>query len=225
MTAELSILSDSPLFKGLSAEEILKVLEKVPYKIRKFKSDSLIAQTGDRLVSFHLILSGSVKGEMIDYAGRIIKIEDVRAPHAIAAAFLFGERNIFPVNVVTTSDTRILVIGKDDFLNLLGNDRRILSNFLDMMSNRSQFLSDKIKFLNFKTIKGKLAQFILQRTSPEKPSFRLDMTQSDLAEYFGVARPSVARAIGELEEEGCLEASGKQIHIKDRKKLLQMTDD
>ncbi|MCU0454806.1 MAG: Crp/Fnr family transcriptional regulator [Bacteroidales bacterium] len=225
MAADLSILSDSPLFKSISAEEILKVLERVPYKIRKFKSGSLIAQTGDRLLSFHLILSGSVKGEMVDYAGRIIKIEDVHAPHAIAAAFLFGDRNIFPVNVVTTSDTRILVIDKDDFLRLLGNDKRILSNFLDMMSNRSQFLSDKIKFLNFKTIKGKLAQFILQRTTPERPSFRLEMTQSDLADYFGVARPSVARAVGELEDEGCIEASGKQILVTDRKRLLQMTDD
>ncbi len=29
----------------------------------------------------------------------------------------------------------------------------ILVNFLDMISNRSQFLSEKIKFLTFKTIK------------------------------------------------------------------------
>jgi CRP-like cAMP-binding protein len=45
------------------------------------------------------------------------------------------------------------------------------------------------------------------------------MTQNDLADFFGVARPSVARALGELEEEGLIEAKGKNIKILDKKQL------
>ena len=82
-----------------------------------------------------------------------------------------------------------------------------------MISNRSQFLSEKIKFLNFKTIKGKLAHFILQKAENEKTTIILDMTQNDLADFFGVARPSVSRALGELEQEGFIEAAGKNIRI------------
>ena len=48
---------------------------------------------------------------------------------------------------------------------------------------------------------------------------KLDMTQNDLADFFGVARPSVARALGDLEEEGFIEARGKNIKILDREGL------
>jgi CRP-like cAMP-binding protein len=93
-----------------------------------------------------------------------------------------------------------------------------------MISNRSQFLSDKIKFLNFKTIKGKLAQLILQNAG-SRSSIRFEMTQNELADYFGVARPSVARALADMEEEGFIIATGKNVEITDINGLASLTKD
>jgi CRP-like cAMP-binding protein len=125
--------------------------------------------------------------------------------------------------VVAVSDTQLLIIEKDDFLKFLKSNDKILANFLDIISNRSQFLSEKIKFLNFKTIKGKLAQYILQTAGPDKSEIRLAMTQNDLAEYFGVARPSIARVISELETEGIIITKGKTLKILDKKRLTELT--
>ena len=212
-------LTGSPLFKGLSGEAIESVLKETPFRVRSFKNGSLIAQSGETVSALMIIVSGTAKGEMVDETGRVIKIEDIPAPGALAAAFVFGSRNRFPVNVVAISDTEILSFEKPDFLKLLKINDIILINYLNMISNRSQFLSEKIKFLNFKTIRGKLAYFIIQKAGKDKISISLDMTQADLADFFGVARPSVARALGELEQEGFIEASGKNILILDRKGL------
>lgn len=219
------LLTRSPLFKGLNEQEIISVLREVPYHEKKYKSGTLIAQIGEPVNRLMVVLSGTVKGEMVDYAGRVIKIEDIPAPGALASAFMFGPANFYPVNVITVSDTEILVIEKGDFLNLLMKNDSILVNFLNMISGRSQFLSEKIKFLNFRTIKGKLAQYILQRDEPAKNVIRLDRTQNDLADFFGVARPSVARAIGEMEKDGLIRAEGKNITITDRKGLADLTRD
>jgi CRP-like cAMP-binding protein len=86
-------------------------------------------------------------------------------------------------------------------------------------------LSEKMKFLNFKTIKGKLAQYILRKKGKDRSIVLLDVTQNELADFFGVARPSVARALGELEEEGYLEAKGKNIKIIDIEGLADLTKD
>ncbi len=51
------------------------------------------------------------------------------------------------------------------------------------------------------------------------------MTQSDLADFFGVTRPSVARALGEMEIEGYIEAKGKNIKIVDKRGLAGLTID
>jgi CRP-like cAMP-binding protein len=183
----------------------------------------MISQSGEPVNSFMMVIVGVVKGEMVDFSGRIIKIEDIPASGALASAFIFGSRNRFPVNVVAVSDTQLLIIEKDDFLKFLKSNDKILANFLDIISNRSQFLSEKIKFLNFKTIKGKLAQYILQTAGPDKSEIRLAMTQNDLAEYFGVARPSIARVISELETEGIIITKGKTLKILDKKRLTELT--
>jgi CRP/FNR family transcriptional regulator, dissimilatory nitrate respiration regulator len=222
---DYSRLTQAPLFRGMNIDDIRIILESIPKKVRKFRTGSMIAQSGEEVNSLMIVITGIVKGEMVDYAGRIIKIEDIPAPGSLASAFMFGNRNRFPVNVVAVSDGELLLIEKTDFLSLMMKNDIILANFLDMISNRSQFLSEKIKFLNFKTIKGKLAQFILQKSAKENLPVNLGMTQNDLADFFGVARPSVARALGEMEEEGLLEAKGKNIRIIDRERLSLLTFD
>jgi len=156
---------------------------------------------------------------MVDFAGKVIKIEDIQAPGALASAFLFGKGNLFPVNVVAITGCEIMIIRKEEFLKLLRYDERILVNFLDMISDRSQFLSDKIRFLNFRTIRGKLAGYILNLAREGRPAVYLDRTQNDLAEYFGVARPSIGRAMAEMESLGLISAKGKSVTILDLRGL------
>jgi CRP/FNR family transcriptional regulator, dissimilatory nitrate respiration regulator len=222
---DFSLLSTAPLFKGISASEVEGIVASVAYKLKKFHEGTMISQSGETVNSLLIVISGVVKGEMVDYAGRVIKIEDIPAPGALAAAFIFGNINKFPVNVVAVSDGELLMIEKPDFLKLLMKNDTILANFLDMISNRSQFLSEKIKFLNFKTIKGKLAHYILQKAGNGSVEVSLGMTQNDLADFFGVARPSVARALHDLEEEGYIEAKGKNIRILDKDGLAELTID
>jgi CRP-like cAMP-binding protein len=220
---DYSLLSSAPLFRGLVPREIAELLSAIPHHVKKFKTGSMIFQSGEPVNSLMVVVIGVVKGEMVDYSGRVIKIEDIPAPGALASAFIFGNRNRCPVNVIAVTDTELLNIDKPEFLKLLMNNDRILVNFLDMISNRSQFLSEKIKFLNFKTIKGKLAHFILQRAGKERSIIKMDMSQNELAEFFGVARPSVARALGDLEDEGFIEAKGKNIRILNMEGLASLT--
>jgi CRP/FNR family transcriptional regulator, dissimilatory nitrate respiration regulator len=222
---DYSHLSKAPLFKGMTADAIEIIFTTVPFKVKRFLSGSMISQSGETVNSLIVVINGTVKGEMVDYAGRVIKIEDIHAPGALAPAFIFGDRNRYPVNVIAVTDGEMLMIDKTDFLKMLMKYDFLLMNFLDILSNRSQFLSEKIKFLNFKTIRGKLANFILQKTVKDGMNVTLGMTQIELADFFGVARPSIARAIGTLEEEGYIEAKGKSIKIIDKKGLSDLSTD
>ncbi|MCE5178205.1 MAG: helix-turn-helix domain-containing protein [Porphyromonadaceae bacterium] len=56
--------------------------------------------------------------------------------------------------------------------------------------------------MSIKSLKGKLSLYILECTAPQSRSFTLKRTQTQLAEYFGVQRPSLARTLGELIREG-----------------------
>jgi CRP/FNR family transcriptional regulator, dissimilatory nitrate respiration regulator len=220
---DYNVLSQSLLFRGLNTDEVENILSAISVKVRRFDPGSLIAQSGEPVNALMIVVTGEVKAEMVEYTGRVIKIEEIRAPGAIAPAFMFGNKNQFPVNVIAVNETVLLIIEKTDFLKLLRNNDRILINFLNMISNRSQFLSDKIKYLNFKTLKIKLAMYILDLAGKDRNEIKLDRTQNDLADYFGVARPSVARALGELEDLGIISTHGKYIKLLRKKDLADMT--
>jgi len=220
---DYSYLLKAPVFRGMDIAEIMSVISSTPYVIKRYRTGTMIFQSGEPVNSFVMVISGSVKGEMTDYSGRVLKIEEVREPGSVGAAFLFSSRSVFPVNVVAVTDAELLTIKKSDFLKFLKSDDRILQNFLGMISNNSLFLTEKIKFLNFKTIKGKLAQYFLQISGPGVSATQLPMTQTDMADYFGVARPSLARVVSELESEGLVEIRGRYLRILEREKLALIT--
>lgn len=222
---DYTLISQSPLFRGLDPDEISDILEGISFRTKRYRSGSMIAQAGESVTSLMVVIEGVVKGEMVDFAGRVIKIEDIPAPGALASAFLFGSANRFPVNIISITDSAVLMITRNEFVKLLMLNHNILLNFLNIISNRSQFLSEKIKFLNFKTIKGKLSQYILQKAGSSNDSIVMDMTQTELAGFFGVARESIARTLRELDAEGCISARGKHVRIIDRSILVSYTGD
>ena len=216
------LLTGCPLFIGLSGQEIEAILKNTHHFTKSFEVADMAAFSGEPVNFMMIVLEGSVKGEMVDFSGKVIKIDDIRAPRVLASAFIFGKQNRFPVNVMANEKTRILYIPKYDFMKMLQSDLRILQNFLNVISSQGQMLASKLKFLSFKTIKGKLAQFILSQAGPNRNEIELSMTQNELAEQFGVARPSLARALGEMAEEGIISVDRKVVRILDRKRLREV---
>lgn len=216
------ILINSPIFHGLSVEELQAIFSKTHHFTKTFEVGDIAAFSGETVNFLMIVMEGSVKGEMVDFSGKIIKIDDIRAPNPMASAFIFGKQNRFPVNAMANEKTKILYIPKYDFVKMLQADIRIMQNFMNVISGHSQMLANKMKFLSFKTIKGKLAQYLLALAGPDRNMVVLPMTQNSLAEQFGVARPSLARALGEMAEEGIISVDRKVVKILDRKRLREV---
>ncbi len=215
MNKEYKILENSPLFKGLHYSEIESEIQNCHYQIKKYSEGQLIAYAGEKVDRLCIVLSGGVKGEMIDFSGKTIKIEDIDPPKPLAVAFLFGKSNTYPVNIIANKTTELLIIPKASVLRLFQHNEQILLNFLNAISNKSQFLSQKIKFLTFQTIKGKIANYLLQLSGGKDGEIVLSLSQNEMAELFGVTRPSVGRGMRELHNDEVIEAKGKNIKIID----------
>jgi CRP/FNR family transcriptional regulator, dissimilatory nitrate respiration regulator len=210
-----------PILKGVSPDLLLQHFEKLQFQIKSFKKDDVLAIQGDEVNRLMILLQGSARGEMTDFAGHVIKIEDVAAPRPLAGAFLFGHENRFPVDVLANEPVKVLVIYREEFLKLLRMNETIQMNYLNLVGSKAQFLSKKIKFLSFKTIKGKIAHYLFGLKQNEEGIICIPASQQELADLFGVARPSVARALGELENEKLITAQNRIVKILDKPGLLK----
>ena len=90
---------------------------------------------------------------MIDDSGRLIKVEDITAPRAIAPLFLFGNENRYPVEVTANEATEVIEIPKTSVLMLFKKNERFLENYMNLSANYAHTLSDKLFFMSFKTIR------------------------------------------------------------------------
>ncbi len=210
------------MFSGIPEEECRELFSKIHYQVRKFEKDAIVVQGGEEVTNLFVVLSGSVRGEMIDYSGKTVKIEDIEAPRPLAAAFLFGKENKFPVTVTANKKAELLAIPVVEFLKLLQLNTRLLRNYLNSISTRAQFLSQKLHFLSFKTIKEKVAHFLLQQAGDRFHSFELKNTQQQLSEMFGVTRPSLARVLGEMQDEKLIKIEKKTVTLLDKQGLNKL---
>jgi CRP-like cAMP-binding protein len=219
----LSLLAFCPLFLRLSKEGLEKLFENSAFRIKEFAKGELVVEAGEKVRFQRIVIAGSVKGEMVDFAGKVIKIEDILPPKPLAAAFLFGNQNSYPVNIIANETSSILSIPKEHFLSMMQSSERVLENFLHVVSSRGQFLSGKIRFLSFTTIKGKIAQYLLDLSKRQgSESLKLPHSQSQLSELFGVTRPSIGRAMGEMNHAGLIQTEGKQVTILQKQGLLSL---
>jgi CRP-like cAMP-binding protein len=213
------VLHNSPLFRGLTESEIESLVAAVSFRVRFYHTGAVAALAGEQISSLMIVLSGSVRGEMSDLSGRTIKIEDINPPQALAAAVLFGDGARYPVTVTANSDSEILIINKEDYLAMMTRDRRVLSNYLSFICGKAQFLSDRLRFHSFHTIKGKFAHYLASLPGAATGRVVIDRSQQELSEYFGVTRPSLARAIGEMEQEGLISVDRREVRFLNLKGL------
>jgi CRP-like cAMP-binding protein len=214
------IIYNSPLFKGLTIVELNSLFLRFQYHVISFRKGEILAQAGDDVNRIILLLNGYLQGEMIDLGGNTLKIEELESPQLVAAAFLFGPQNIFPVLLSAKTEGSMLVIPKKEFILLLSLEPRVMVNYLNIVSGKAQFLSGKITFLSLKTIKEKIAYFLLQKMKNGGSNIiGVEQTQTNLADLFGVTRPSLTRTILEMEKMGILTWSRNRVEITDLKQL------
>jgi CRP/FNR family transcriptional regulator, dissimilatory nitrate respiration regulator len=213
-------LNQIPIFRNVEETELDRLFSSIIFQRKNYPAGSLVVSQGEECNRLLLLTKGMVKGEMISPTGKSLKIEDMEAPYALATAFIFGNNACFPVNIIAVTEVDFIVVQRRELLKLLQLNEQILQNFLSMISSRAQFLSEKLRFHSFKSLKAKLA-FYLIKEAGQSNSFRLDDSQNELAELFGVARPSVGRAFLLLQEEGIIDIRYRQVEIIDRKKLIE----
>lgn len=219
----IETIAKCPLFNDISHVEIEKIVKETYHQVKSYRAGDVIAFQGDKVERLIIIYRGVARGEMVDFTGKTVVIEELPSPKPLAPAFIFGQKNVYPVNIISQTDAETIQIPKGEFVKMMQNNSKLLTNFMNNISGRAQFLTTKIKFLTFNTIKGKFAFYLLNHQKNEDTVVvELPSSQAKIAELFGVARPSLARAIREMHNDGVIKAEAKTIRILDKKALVDL---
>ena len=203
----IKTLKETVVFNNIDEDTIKDILEKTKYEIKKYSPNESIAFRGDEVKGLYIILKGTLITEMLTEEGNVIKIEELVPSDVIASAFIFGKKNSFPVDLTAKDEVEILYVERKEFLKLLFSQEKILENFLNEISNKTQLLTNKIwNSFNNKTIKKKFCDYVKKN---QKNNLFSIQNLGALAEFFGVERPSLSRVLSDLVKDEKLERIGR----------------
>ena len=216
----------SQLFGRLSPENITELLKQIQYKITKYNKGEIIAFRGEECNRLIIITEGSITGEMQDFNGRVVKIDDVKAVSPLAPAFLFGKNSKFPIDVVPNEEVEAIEIPKSEVVRLFQINSIFLENYLNSVCNKTHFLTQKVWF-NFsnKTIKQNVASYILGLEKIDSIEIVMDRSFQELSEFFGIERPSLSRVFSEFIKDELIEKiDNKKYKILNRDEIVSILE-
>lgn len=215
---DLKKLVKFKLFKEIDERELDKLFQKIKCEIKQFKKNDIIFFRDEKVDGLFIVIKGLLSAEMLKDNGDVQKIENLSNGDIIGSAFIFGKDNNLPVDLIVLEDGELLHIDKNNLLKGFNINEKFLINFLNEISDKTQFLSNKVwKNFNNKTIKEKMLDYILENTQSNKVIFKHSI--KELAELFGVSRPSLSRVISEFVEDEILKRDGKNKFILNKEKI------
>lgn len=206
------------IFKDMNSEDIEQIITKLKYRIKNYDKEETIYFRDDKINHILVNLEGELYSEMQKYNGDVIEVGSFETSDVLASAFIFGTSNSSPVDIITRTKCQILFLEKEKLLECMQENKIFLKNFLDEISNKSQFLSKRIwfNFLN-KSIEDKIIDYINNNLQNGMIHFKPSI--SELSKRFGVTRPSLSREIANFCSLGILTRTEKNKYNVNLKKL------
>lgn len=224
----MGILSQCRPFRGLPRPEILSIIRDAKGWLRFFNKEGWVYSRGERCDFLIILLKGSVRAQMQNAEGKVVRIDTLHAPQMIAPAFLFASHSLFPIDIIAHTDHTVMMeIPKATILELCQQSIVFLENYLQDIGDKFGFLAEKVMAFSFYTIQQKVAHFLMEQMEKQNSiSIRLPMTREELADLFGVTRPSLSRVLSEMVHLDWIGVNGRMIDLKDvvaLKRVLSQT--
>lgn len=217
------LIANSPLLQGLEEGELKELLQRSGCYPRSYERGQMLRFGKEGKSDFLFILQGRVKVEMVSPGGKTIRLRVLESPELLLPAFLNNSSRRLPVNMVALEETAILPLSKETLTEIIHGNRAFTSNFLTVLSERFTFLLTRLEFLNFHTIGRKLAYYLLSQLEEDSEPVRLPLSIREIAELFGVERPSLSRVLGDFTASGWIEPLKRgEYRIKDREALVKI---
>lgn len=208
MIEDLRVMS---LFRGMDPGVLERfICEKHIYKAM-YNKETLIYNQNTRCNTMDLVCSGKLEARTLAPNGSETVLFEFTPGSIVGPNLLFGNRNVYPMSIVSTMETIVVHITKYCVAQLL-RDYGFTMEFVKIISENSQGMNKKISMFTQKTLRDNLVDYLQYLAIEQKTTtVLLPITKKQLANYLGVQRPSLFRELKRMKEEGLIEISNRNI--------------
>lgn len=192
--------------------------------VKEYSKGTIIFSEGEECSSIGIIINGNVSVQNITISGKSSIINTLVKGNTFGELLLFADNHFYPANIISDTYSVVAYISKDNFIKYLRDNSEMYIGFLKHLSNNFLMVNDRIKLLNKKTIRERIACYIYAKYKVNKNVIvSLNVSKTELAHYIGVERPSLMRELSNMKNEGIIDYNRKEIVILNIKKICNLT--
>ena len=204
------VIRSSPLFFGISEEELAAMLICLDAKKESFPKDAFLLRAGDTAESIGLVLSGSVLVIQEDIWGNRNILSKAGPGHTFAAAYACAPGSVLNVSVVAEAPVTVMLLSVGRVLNVCSSacshHSRIIRNLLGELAEKNLRLSEKLTHMGQRTTRAKLMSYLsVEAQRLGRYEFDVPFSRQQLADYLAVERSGLSIELGKLRAEGLLD--------------------
>lgn len=210
---------DNILFKGINQDDCLRMIKCFNADFRKYKAGSCITELGECTDRLGIILSGSVVIVRYDVNGVRTIIESVEEGGVFGTFFTYNILRRSNVEIIGETDCEVMFVHRSEITKRCGNaclcHSRVVENLLEIMSENTVRLSQRIDVLSQRTIESRLISYlqIIKDKTPEGKTPQIPFSTTALSDYLCVNRSALQRQITKMKRSGTLIISKRKFRL------------
>ena len=188
-------LTQIPLFRGISGEDLAYIADRVNLRWMQIGSDQPFIQMSEPCLHLAVLMEGEMLRITRSDGDTYTLTELLTGVQMLEPEQLYGLHCRYRSDYRTRTSCRMLLISKEDIRQTLMNIPVFRINWLNLMSVRCNRLIEALQ-----PRPRNLKEDIMHFMGPQAVSVRIRMI--DLGKYLGAARKTISDALHELEQEG-----------------------
>lgn len=207
------------MFKNKSEEYLLDLFKDSNYIIKSYSKNDIIAIEGDTCTSIGLILDGNIDIKRM-LGTKVIHVSSFGKGHIFGEVIAFSDVNLYPATVMSSTQSKIMFISKDNFIKFCTSHEDFLGMFLNDLSNKIFVLNKSITNLTFSSVRQKICNFLITEYKLQNSeNIKLKITKEKISESLGITRPSLSRELINMKDMGLIDYSRSHIKILDLEEI------
>jgi len=200
-------MKNIPIFSSLSPKDIARV--KLMITHNEYKKGEKLFTENDILPSLVILNEGSVKAYKYTAEGR----EQIL--YIFGEGDFFGEGYIFSnkmssYTVEALEKVKTCMLSREDFQKILQTYPDIAIKIIEELGKRIEQLEERFQSMDVRSVDSRIAAMLLSfKNKYGKPTdegilIKLPLTREGMANYIGIARETLSRKFGQLENDKIL---------------------
>lgn len=207
-------VKDTGLLKELSTQ----------YSIEDYSKKQLLYQEGKRPRFLYYLIQGKVKAFKSHEDGKEYITDLFSAGDFIGYTALIEDKN-YDDSASILEDAEIMLIPKDDFLQLINTDINLAAKFIRIVTQNVKEKEERLLNLAYSSLRKRVAKALVDihdKFYKEQPNSIIEFSREDIAQYVGTATESLIRTLSDFKSEKLIDIKSGKISITNLEKLKNL---